>query len=261
MTDFVQTAGGARIAYEAWGEGPPVIQVDGAFQHRAIDPGGRELLTELAARGFTTVQFDRPGRGETEAPVPCTLTDSIAAVRALVELTGPATLLGVSSGAAISLAAAASGVPVQRLILWEAPLGPDGGTDGADFLLGLRQVLASGDAAASVRYFMRDFPPEWVAQAESGPAWPMMTSVAASLEADSEAVAWTQSAPRAELFAGITVPALVLVGEPTLPDFPPAAQSLAATLPDARLVTVPADAPHQPQHQPLLELVEGFLRR
>ena len=55
------------------------------------------------------------------------------------------TLFGNSSGGAISLAAAAAGLPVSGLVLFEGPLDEEGGDSGADFLAGLREQIASGN--------------------------------------------------------------------------------------------------------------------
>jgi pimeloyl-ACP methyl ester carboxylesterase len=71
-----------------------------------------------------------------------------------------------------------------------------------------------------------------------------MCAVAPSLEPDSESLAWSQSAPRAELWANVTQPTLVLLGEQTLPFMPAAADSIVRALPNARLLRIPA-ADHQ----------------
>ncbi|PJJ71973.1 pimeloyl-ACP methyl ester carboxylesterase [Diaminobutyricimonas aerilata] len=260
MTAYATTPTGARIAYTAEGEGPRVIHVDGAFQFRAFDSETRDFLSVLADRGFTTVHFDRPGRGETVAEPPHTLDRQIEAIGALIdEVGGPVALYGSSSGGAIALAAAASGLPVSHLVLWEPPLGPESGSDGAEFLAGLREAIATGDADRVVAYFMKDMPPEWLEGSRRSPAWPVMTGVAASLEGDSDALAWTQSAPRSELWRNVTAPTLVLLGEETLPIFPPAADSIVANLPDARVERVPG-SDHRWELTALVERVEGFLR-
>ncbi len=67
-----------------------------------------------------------------------------------------------------------------------------------------------------------------------------MVSMGPSLEPDAEALAWTQSAPRAELWSSVTQPTLVILGEETIPVMPPAAESIVAALPNARLVRIPA---------------------
>jgi pimeloyl-ACP methyl ester carboxylesterase len=267
MTEFVTTEQGARIAFDREGSGPPVILIGGAFQHRAIDPGTRELATGLAARGFTVVHYDRPGRGETVAEPPFGLESQIDALRALLAETGPATLYGSSSGGAIALAAAAGGLLVTGLALWETPLGEELGRDGAEVLATLRSAIASGDGEAVVTFFMRDvvgpnfggMPAEVLDSLKHSPDWPMMVAIGPSLEGDSGALAWAQSAPRAELFEAITVPVLVILCEQTPPVMESASASIRAALPQAREVRVPG-ANHQWELPGLLTLLESFLR-
>jgi len=245
MTEYVTSADGTRIAFDREGSGPPVILVDGAMQFRAFDPVTTEMAHVLAGHGFTVVHYDRRGRGESRADGPITLGQTIDDLRALTdELTEGAddavALFGSSSGGAIALAAAASGLPVSKLVLWEVPLDAEGGSQGVEFLAGLRERIAAGDGGATIEYFMKDMPPEWLAGAKQGPAWPIMTGLGPSLEPDSEALAWTQSAPRVELWGGIAAPTLALVGEQSLEFMRPAAESIVANLPNAELRTIPA---------------------
>ncbi|WP_127792403.1 alpha/beta fold hydrolase [Agromyces sp. LHK192] len=245
MSEYATSADGTRIAFDRVGSGPPVILVDGAFQFRAFDPGTTELQHLLAERGFEVVRYDRRGRGESPADQPMTLEQTIADLRALIEvLTEGAddavALFGNSSGGSIALAAAAAGLPVSKLVLFEVPLDDELGTEGAEFLDGLRTRIATGGGEEVVAFFMRDMPPEWVEGAKSGGAWPTMAAIAPSLEPDAESLAWTQSAPRSALWAAVTVPVLVLVGAETLEVMGPAAESMVATLHHAELAEVPA---------------------
>ena len=241
MSEYVRSADGTRIAYDRQGTGPGVILVGGAMQFRGFDPTTVEMAGLLANRGFTVVNFDRRGRGESEAVPPMSLAANIADIAALAaELDGPVALFGNSSGGSISLAAAAAGLPVSHLVLFEVPLGTEGGTDGAEFLTGLRAQIASGDGDATVAYFMKDMPPEWLAGARQSPGWPVMVGMGASLEADAESIAWTQSAPRRELWAAVTQPTLVLVGSETMPKMTTAAESMVESLSTARMQSMGA---------------------
>jgi pimeloyl-ACP methyl ester carboxylesterase len=245
MTNFATSADGTRIAYDRVGDGPTVIFVAGAFQYRAFDPVTTELAKQLASQGFNVVDYDRRGRGESIAAGPLTLGRQIEDIAALIDANGgEAALFGGSSGGAISLAAAAAGLPITKLALWEVPLDDELGTDGAEFLDGLRERIAAGDKERVVEYFMKDMPPEWLEGSRQSDAWPKMCAIAPSLEADAESLAWSQSAPRAELWANVTQPTLVLLGEETLPFMPAAADSIVRALPNARRMEIPA-ADHQ----------------
>jgi pimeloyl-ACP methyl ester carboxylesterase len=240
MTEFVTAEDGTRIAYDREGEGPAVIFVGGAFQHRAMDPETRDLASRLAARGLTVFNYDRRGRGESGGSVPFTLEAELTALRALIaEAGGRAALFGMSSGGSISLAAAAAGLPVTALALWEVPLDGEEDSGPQEFLTLLREKIRAGDGDATVEFFMKDFPPEWIAGAKASPGWAGMTAVGPSLEVDSESLAVASSAPRAELWGRIGVPVLALVGVDTQPLFPPAADGIARAIPGARRVDVP----------------------
>jgi pimeloyl-ACP methyl ester carboxylesterase len=258
MTEFVTSSDNTRIAYDRLGSGPSVILVGGAMQFRAFDPQTGQLAARLAERGFTVVNYDRRGRGESAGRGPYVLDSEIADLRALIaELGSAAALFGSSSGGAICLAGAAAGLPVSKLALWEVPLGPELGTDGAEFLAGLQERIASGDEEATIAFYMRDMPPEWVEAARQGPAWPIMKAVSPSLAPDAEALAWTQSRPRAELWSSVRIPVLVLVGEETLPFFPAAAESIVASVSDGRSTRVPATN-HSWELGPMVDVLAEF---
>ncbi|WP_308798820.1 alpha/beta fold hydrolase [Agromyces silvae] len=263
MTEFTISSDGTRIGFDREGSGPPVILVDGAFQFRAFDPATTELQHQLAGHGFEVVRYDRRGRGDSPAAGPITLAQSLEDLRALIgvltEGTDDAvTLFGNSSGGAIALAAAAAGLPVSKVVVFEVPLDPEQGGEGAAFLADLRDRIAAGDGAATVEFFMRDMPREWLEQSRSSDAWPVMTAIAPSLEPDAEALAWAQSAPRTELLAGVDQPVLVLVGAQTLEVMGPAADSLVSSLAHAERRELEA-SDHLWDPRTLALVIAGFL--
>ena len=69
MTEFVTSADGTRIAFDREGAGPPVILIGGAMQFRGFDPATAEMAHLLAGHGFTVVNYDRRGRGESPAEI------------------------------------------------------------------------------------------------------------------------------------------------------------------------------------------------
>jgi pimeloyl-ACP methyl ester carboxylesterase len=240
VTEYVHTEDGVRLAYDREGSGQPLVLIGGAGQFRAVDPASRALTSELARRGFDVVHYDRPGRGDSGGEPPFTLAGEVAAVRALVEvLGGRAWLYGSSSGGAIALAAAAALPGVERLLLWEVPLGEEEGTDGAEFLAAIRERVAAGDREGTLRLFMEGMPPEWFEAMRTGPQWPLFERMAPSVAADAEALAWTQSAPRTQLWSAITAPAVVLLGTSAFPFFADAADSIVGSLASAERAEVP----------------------
>ena len=85
-----------------------------------------------------------------------------------------------------------------------------------------------------------------------------MRGIGPSLEPDAESLAWTQSAPRRELWAGITQPTLVLVGTETMDFMEAAADSLVANLPRAEQRAIAA-SDHRWEPRTLALVIAEFL--
>jgi pimeloyl-ACP methyl ester carboxylesterase len=120
MTNFVKSADGTQIAYDRLGSGPLVALASGMFGHR---PAFEEEAKQLATR-FTVLNYDRRGRGESGDP-PYAREREVEDLAALIEAEGGSAMVyGRSSGAGLALNAAASGLPITRLVLFEPPYGP-----------------------------------------------------------------------------------------------------------------------------------------
>jgi pimeloyl-ACP methyl ester carboxylesterase len=241
MAELARSADGTVIGYDRAGSGPGVVLVAGAFQHRALDPTTIEVADRLAAEGFTVVNYDRRGRGDSTDTQPYAVEREIEDLAAMVDAAGgSAAVFGNSSGSALCLHGAAAGLPITHIALWEPPFALKAEGDGGAFLAGLQDRIAAGDRVGTVEYFMSDMPPEWVAGAKASPAWDLMLQVAPTLAYDTALLNRNQHESWRAHWAAVTVPVLVMVGEPTLPIFPPAAEALVAALPDARSKTIAA---------------------
>ncbi|HEX6509728.1 MAG TPA: alpha/beta hydrolase, partial [Chloroflexota bacterium] len=109
---------GTAIAYERSGDGPPIILVAGASADRSADAP----LAALLAQHFTVFNYDRRGRGDSGDTLPYAVEREIEDIDALVtEAGGSAYVYGSSSGAVLALDAAAHGLPITKLALYEAP--------------------------------------------------------------------------------------------------------------------------------------------
>jgi len=147
---------GTRIEYERLGQGPALILVDGAMCSRAFGPMPK--LAPLLARQFTVFMYDRRGRGGSGDTQPYTRERELEDLAALMEAAGgSAALLGLSSGAALALEAAAGGLPVTRVAAYEPPyVYQQSGVDGPDHLAALQRMLANNERGNMVTYFMKD---------------------------------------------------------------------------------------------------------
>ena len=106
---------GTVINYERSGQGPAVILVDGALCSR--DFGPMPKLAPLLAPRFTVYVYDRRGRGRSGDTKPYAREREVEDIAALIqEAGGSASIVGLSSGGALALEAAASGLPVDRIV-------------------------------------------------------------------------------------------------------------------------------------------------
>lgn len=249
---------GTTIAYEQMGRGPALILVDGALCSRSFGPMPK--LAPLLAQDFTVFMYDRRGRGASGDTKPYHKAREVEDLAALVaEAGGSAFVLGLSSGAALAMEAAASGVNITRLALYEPPymIGEDGhGVHEGQ----LSRLIASDRRADAVKYFMRKMvglPPVFVAMMQLMPGvWGKLKAVAHTLPYDA-AVMGDYSLP-AQRIAGISVPALVMDGEKTDARLHRAVQAVAAAIPNAERRTLKGQT-HNVKAAVLAPVVVEFL--
>jgi pimeloyl-ACP methyl ester carboxylesterase len=224
------------IAYERSGSGPALILIDGALCSRAFGPSAK--LAPLLARHFTVYAYDRRGRGQSGDSRPYAPAREVDDIAALIEQAGgSASLLGLSSGGALALEAAARGLPIDKVVAYEPPYVEEGGTArGAAHADHLRRLLASGNRGRAVKYFMKDMvgaPGPVVALMRLMPwIWRKLEAVAHTLPYDAAVMAEFRI-PRAR-FASIRTPVLVLNGSNTDGRLKDAARSLAEVIPSAQ---------------------------
>ena len=111
----VRSADGTAVPFEVVGSGPAVIIVGPAATDSANPAGVDELSAQLAT-AFTVYTFDRRDNGSSEADVDREVEDLAALI---AEAGGSANLYGVSSGARLAIQAAAAGLPVDRLAVFD----------------------------------------------------------------------------------------------------------------------------------------------
>jgi pimeloyl-ACP methyl ester carboxylesterase len=232
----VRSGDGTAIAFERAGSGPALVIIDGALCSRGFGPSAK-LAAQLAPR-FSVYRYDRRGRGQSGDTPPYAPAREVDDIAALVrEAGGSATLLGLSSGAALALEAAAATPGIVKVAAYEPPYVDDTGERGGDrFEAALQDFIAAGDRSGAVRYFMRDMvgvPAPFVVMMRLMPwIWRKLAGVAHTLPYDA-AVMTGFRIPRARL-ASIQVPVLVLNGSKTDPRLRDAARAIAGVIPGAR---------------------------
>ncbi|WP_329440775.1 alpha/beta hydrolase [Streptomyces canus] len=203
---------GTPIAYERTGHGPAVILVSGA-----MSTGGTvaPLAVPLSER-FDVLVYDRRGRGASGDTAPYAVAREVEDLAALIEAAGgEACLCGISSGGALVLEAAASGLPVRRVAVYETPYADflDGGAErNAEYTEKLTAALAEGRRGDAVELFLRltGMGEGMIQGARQSPMWPGMEAVAPTLAYDNSVMAGGL-VPRDRL-ASITVPLLAVAG-------------------------------------------------
>ncbi|MFI9786034.1 alpha/beta fold hydrolase [Kitasatospora sp. NPDC051984] len=216
MTEYVTSADGTRIAYQAAGEGPVVVIVDGAMCHRGFGPSAG--IAGQLADGHRVFSYDRRGRGESGAGGAGVVEREIEDLAAVVAAAGgSATVLGLSSGGALALRAAGAGIGVERVAVYEPPFSTSDEQRArfADYRAGVTQDVAAGDRGAAIARFMTfvGTPEPMLDGLRNSPVWPLFESVAPTLVNDAEVLdGAVGAAVPTEMLAALTVPVLVLDG-------------------------------------------------
>lgn len=245
----VISADGTAIAYTAWGDGDPVIIIDGATAYRATTP--QNLATAgLLADEFLVINYDRRGRGESGDTARYAKEREFEDLAAIIEQAGdgrPPTVFGWSSGGNLALNAADAGVPVNRVAVFEANALVDDFRPPlpADYVERLDAAVADGRPGDAVALFMTaavGMPTEVVDGIRQDPdVWPGLERIAPTIAYDGRQVGDAMSGrPLAEdRWSRINVPVLVMYGEGTWPALANGARAIASVLPTATLKAVP----------------------
>ncbi|WTA75914.1 alpha/beta hydrolase [Streptomyces sp. NBC_00838] len=242
-----ESGDGTLIAYRRTsGDGPPVVMVGGAFSTAEAEAP----LAALLAPRFSVITYDRRGRGGSGDTAPYAVEREVEDIAALLdEAGGSASVYGVSSGAALALEAAAAGLPITQLAVYEPPYDAVADvTDGAAYTARLDELLAQGRRDEAVELFLSavGVQPDVVARMRRATMWRGMTALAHTLAYDN-AVMGPGPVPT-ERLARITARVMVVDGGASPPPMRVAARAVAAALPRGRHRTLTGQvhevAPH-----------------
>jgi len=253
----VTSADGTSIAFDRLGEGPPVIMVVGAFNTRAATGPLASALSD----GFTVLNYDRRGRGESGDTPPYSVQREIEDLAALIaEAAGSAAVFGYSSGATLALKAAAS-LAISKLALYEPPFIVDASrpTLPADLPDRLAGLVAAGRRGDAVELYQREaigLPEEVVAGMRQAPFRPGLEAIAHTLAYDATVVG-DMTLPT-ELIASMPTPTLVIAGENSPQLLRNAARAVADALPNGQLRTL-AGQSHDISPEATAPALEEFL--
>jgi pimeloyl-ACP methyl ester carboxylesterase len=241
MSGTVQSNDGTVIAYERVGSGPALVLVDPALGYRDEVDGPGEFdnvrgLGERLAADFTVYSYDRRGRGASGDTLPYAVEREIEDLHAVIaEAGGSASVYAFSSGGLLALQAAAVGVPIEKLVLMEPPIGTDDDPADAAFTAEMTELVASGRRREAVERFLAGcgVPPDVLAG--MAPSIPALEAVAHTIVYD----CLISAATTTEQLAKVSTPTLVLDSKGSSDDLTGWAASVAAALPDARHRSLP----------------------
>jgi pimeloyl-ACP methyl ester carboxylesterase len=259
-TQKILSHDGTAIAYEKSGQGPALILVDGAFCYRAMGPMPK--LAPILAQHYTVFLYDRRGRGESENREPYAIAREVEDLAALMEVAGgSAHLLGMSSGAALAIYAAASGLPVNRLVLYEPPFitQQQFRHPPADYRATLQAMIDGNRRSEAAAFYLTSvigMPSVVTFAIRLSPLWKKMKAIAHTLPYDAE-IMNDFELPLARLSL-IRIPTLVVGGEKSPPMLRASVQATAAQLATGTPLFLPKQT-HNVRPEVLAPAVIGFL--
>jgi len=227
----VRSKDGTTIAFDRLGEGPPIILAGGAFSYRAFPK--LVQLAELLAPGFTVINYDRRGRGDSADTAPYAVEREIEDLQ-----------------------------DIHRLVMFEPPFLVDDSRPlpPADFANWLAELTATERRSDATRLFMTKamgIPGPIVRLMRFSPIWSKLTATAHTLPYDWALLGDTMSGKplSRDDWASATVPTLVLAGEKSPEQLRNAARAIAGVLPNAEHRELEGQS-----HNPSMKVMAPVLR-
>ncbi|WP_368654763.1 alpha/beta fold hydrolase [Ornithinibacillus sp. 4-3] len=114
-----QSKDGTILAYDKYGNGPPLLFITGATCFRSFDPVLYDA--KVFAEQFTVYNYDRRGRGDSGNTSPYSMERELEDIEAMIDIAGgEANVYGHSSGAILALEAAMKlGHKISKLALYD----------------------------------------------------------------------------------------------------------------------------------------------
>jgi hypothetical protein len=225
----VISSDGTAIACERSGAGPALVLVDPALGHRGFD--NVRGLGERLAGDFTVYSYERRGRGASGDTLPYAVEREVEDLAAVVAgAGGSAHVYAFSSGGLLALQAAAAGVPIEKLVLMEPPIGTDDDPADSAFTTEMAGLVAAGRRREAVARFLAGVGVPADVLAGMAPSMPALEAVAHTIVYD----CLISDATTTDLLAKVSTPTLVLDSQGSGDDLAGWAASVAAALPDAR---------------------------
>ncbi|GLF98768.1 alpha/beta fold hydrolase [Streptomyces yaizuensis] len=236
--ETVVSADGTVIAYEKYGSGPPVVVIGGGLNDRAMFTP----LSTIMSEHFTVYTYDRRGRGDSGYGDPdrWTIQREVEDLAAVLEAVGePSHVFANCTGGMIAVLAAADGLPLLRLGLYEPPYWSSPTT--AEQVETLKRLIAEDRREEVVTIFARDIvgflDDESIVKFKTHPAWAAFQTMTPSTYYDALINRDHLDIPYDALHR-IAVPTLVLRGDEGQREIHDACARIAVEVRGAKLVTM-----------------------
>lgn len=256
QVETVISADGTPITFDRVGSGPPVVVIGGGLNAKLMFAG----LVEFLSADFTVLNYDRRGRGQSGDGDhdKYTVDLEIQDLQAVMDAAGETCHVFTNcTGGMLAVLAAAQGVPMRKLAMYEPPYNSPKVPD--DYMDRLRALVAADRRTEAVMLFQREsvgFPDEVIAKFRQHPIWPIFESVAPTLIYDCTLGIDHGDIPY-ELLPKVTVPTFVIDGGASPPWIHEACEALARGVPDGRHHRVP-DEGHVLNQEVTAPLVREF---
>ncbi len=257
--ETVTSLDGTAIAIERFSDGGrALVKIGGAFCDRTF----AAPLTEVLSEGFSVYSYDRRGRGDSEPgasawSVQRELEDLTVVIAAIGD-GEPVSVFGHSSGGAVALEAAAAGVPIDRLAVYEPPYA---GNQAASLQRAaeLQALVDDGrlDEAAALFLTGTGVPSPRIEQMRRWDGWPGMVARAGTL--GYETACCNDGVVPVDRLRAVGCPVLALAGGSSPPWAADAARTIGDAVPGGRAEIVPGED-HNPAAEVLAPLLTGALR-
>lgn len=251
----ISSTDGTDIAYGRTGQGPPLVLVHGTTGHHKE---WREVVPRLS-EDFTVHAMDRRGRGgsgdtdeyaiEREYEDVAAVVDHVAAGH---DPEAPVSLVGHSYGVICSLHAILETDTVDRLVLYEPPLGDVPADEGA--AAELEGVLERQGPEAALEMFLRHFvglTDAEINEMRGDGLWDGLVDAMPTVPREVRAT--RRDLSDLGTFRDVSVDATLLVGSESPPPIAEAARTVKDAL-DGQIITLPGQ-----EHMAMHEAPEVFL--
>lgn len=251
----VKSQDGTAIAYERRGDGPPLVLVSGALATAADEAP----LASLLAHRFRVISYDRRRRGGSGDTAPYAVEREVEDLAAIVEEAGGnASVHGTSSGGALALEAAAAGLPMVQLSVYEPPFvtDPAGREATAAHRSRLEDLLARDRRGDALELFLTDvLAPGVLGGLRRPPLWAELEALAHTLVYD-HAVLGDARVP-AERLREVTARVMVVDGGASPSWQRETVRAVSEALPRGRHRTLTGQT-HEVAPHVLAPVLEGF---